>query len=48
MSHSHMLKNRRKKQTAKKELAGEAKRAKKLSKGSVKKVSAEAKKKGSA
>ena len=48
MSHSHMLKNRRKKQTAKKDLAGMAKRAKKLKKESVKTVSAKSKKKSSA
>ena len=46
MSHSQMLTTRRRKQSAKKHLAGVAKRAKKLTKQSVKMVSADAPKKG--
>ena len=46
MSHSQMLKNRRRKQKAKKRLAGTAKRAKKLRKQNLKMVSAEAPKIG--
>jgi hypothetical protein len=43
-----MLKTRRKKQKAKKHLAGVAKRAKKLRKQSAKRVNADAPKKGAA
>ena len=46
MSHSQMLKNRRRKQTAKKRLARAAKQAKKLRKQNVKVVSADALEKG--
>ena len=46
ISHSQMLENRRRKQTAKKHLAGAAKRAKKLRKQNVQVVSADAQKKG--
>lgn len=42
MSHSQMLKNRRRKQTAKKRLARAAKQAKKLRKQNVKVASADA------
>jgi hypothetical protein len=42
MSHSRMLKTRRTKQRTKKDLAGIAKRAKKLKKQGVKTVSADA------
>ena len=43
--HSRMLTNRRKKQTAKKQLVGLAKRAKKLAKQNVKTAGADAPKK---
>ena len=48
MSHTEMLHSRRRKQKAKKDLAGAAKRAKKLRKQNAKRVSAEAPKKGPA
>lgn len=47
MSHSQMLKARRKKQSTKKHLAGIAKRAKKLKKQDLKMVSADTANKGS-
>ena len=46
MSHSQMLKARRKKQRTRKDLAGVAKRAKKLRKQNVKMVTADAPEKG--
>ena len=46
LSHSQMLKNRRRKQTARKRLAKAAKQAKKLRKQNVKVVSADALKEG--
>jgi hypothetical protein len=46
LSHSEMLQTRRRKQKTKKDLAGAAKRAKKLRKQNVKMVSADAPKKG--
>lgn len=48
MTHSEMLHTRRRKQKAKKDLAGAAKRAKKLRKQNVKMASADAPKKGAA
>jgi hypothetical protein len=48
LSHTEMLHSRRRKQKAKKDLAGAAKRAKKLRKQNAKMVSAEAPKKGPA
>ncbi len=48
MSHSRMLATRRAKQRTKKDLAGIAKRAKKLKQQNVKRVSADAAKKESA
>ena len=47
MSHSRMLATRRAKQRTKKDLAGIAKRAKKLKQQEVKRVSVDAAKKGS-
>jgi len=47
MSHSRMLKTRRAKQRTRKDLAGAAKRAKKLKQQDVKMAAADAAKKGS-